>query len=692
MKTFLNQFAGVTALFVLLMLGAESALSAADGPRSGRPNVIIIYSDDHGYTDLGLFGIDSSVDTPNMDRLARDGALMSNGYCSAPQCRPSRCGLMAGRIQNEFGFGYNHANPGEGKGNMPRTYPAGTDMAGQPLLTIADRMKALGYVTGFSGKWHCGTNDDKDGKYDPRGRGFDEYLVGLGIPAFANIDLDGKKTEHRRIDTWPGGINNRVILQGKYAETFIERNKDKKFFLYFPIFGPHLPRIDLDDPYYKKFPKVDYPHYNDEQDDIRRQGLALLKAMDDSIGGVVRKLRDLGLEENTLIFFAGDNGAPTKLRTGRGTPDVNGWNGSCNVPMRGNKGNLLEGGIRVPMFAYWKGTIPAGQLLDEMVTTLDFTATTLSAGGGDLPPEFDGVNILPRLTGKASSIPRTQPMFWDFYESQAVRMGDWKLFRNASGDRLFNIANDPSELTNVIRQYPERARELAAELDEWASTLRPDSTAALEWDDSHWSYALSGAPPNVKADPRYLIPYDNPLPQPYPAPIAGPPLPHGKGAPGEKPKEKSKVRPRVRSKEKSSEESAEKSLGKPSEVVDGWAGSGACALFRKEGQLVVKCSGDRAFFRVLKLEPLEGGPFTLKCRMKSNALRRLSLFYNKPSRDRLVNLRLKLDDSFHEYEAEIRAEALEDLRFNPAKAEGMIEVDWLRILDNTGKTVQSWEF
>ncbi len=225
-------------------------------------------------------------------------------------------------------------------------------------------------------------------------------------------------------------------------------------------------------------------------------------------------------------------GAPTKLRTGRGTPDVNGWNGSNNVPMRGNKGNLLEGGIRVPMFAYWKGTIPSGQVIDEMVTTLDFTATTLAAGGGDLPPEFDGVNILPRLTGKASAITRTQPMFWDFYESQAVRMGDWKLFRNASGDRLFKIADDPSELANVIHQYPEQAAQLAKELDNWVSTLRPDSTAALKWDDSHWSYALSGAPTGVKPDPRYLVPYDNPKPTPYPTRITGRPVPNRKTSDG----------------------------------------------------------------------------------------------------------------------------------------------------------------
>jgi hypothetical protein len=197
--------------------------------------------------------------------------------------------------------------------------------------------------------------------------------------------------------------------------------------------------------------------------------------------------------------------------------------------MRGNKGNLLEGGIRVPMFASWKGTILPGQVIDEMVTTLDFTATTLAAGGGDLPPEFDGVDILPRLTGQTPKIARTQPMFWDFYFAQAVRKGDWKLWRTASGEHLFNIATDPSELANLARQYPERTAELSKELDAWVSTLRPDAVAQLK-EDSSWANALTGAPAGVKPDPRYRVPYDHPLPTPYPAPMTGVPVPHENGA------------------------------------------------------------------------------------------------------------------------------------------------------------------
>ena len=176
-----------------------------------------------------------------------------------------------------------------------------------------------------------------------------------------------------------------------------------------------------------------YPHYNDVQDDHRRQGLALLKAMDDAVGGLVAKLRELNLEEKTLILFAGDNGAPGRFDTGA----IGSWNGSNNVPMRGPKGTLHEGGIRVPMFAYWKGRISPGQVIEEMVTTLDFTATSLAVVGGRIPPEFDGVNLMPRLTGDVPQIQREQPMYWDFYSGQAIRMGDWKLWRNADTTVLF---------------------------------------------------------------------------------------------------------------------------------------------------------------------------------------------------------------------------------------------------------------
>ena len=484
-----------------------------------KPNVIIIYSDDHGYTDLGLHGIDGNVDTPNMDALAKAGALMRAGYSSAPQCRPSRCGLMAGRIQNEFGFADNKMDAGAGMGNLPRVYPERTDMAGKPLLTIADRMKALGYVTGFSGKWHCGPNDDPNKKYDPRSRGFDEYWVGAMTAGSTNLDLKGNLVPHQKKSTWPKELQNRVILQGKFAEAFVTRNKTKPFFLYFPIYGPHVPMIRKSDPYYQDFPKQTYPHYNEAQNDIRRQGLALLKAMDDAVGGLVQTLRKNGIEENTLILFAGDNGAPGKQT--HNSP-IGSWNGSNNVPMRGMKGWLHEGGIRVPMFAYWKGKIQPGQVIDEMVTTLDFTATTVCLGGGEIPREFDGIDLMPRLAGAATELSRSQPMYWDFYTGQAIREGDWKLWRKDETTVLFNIAQDPAELTNLAHQKPELVKTLTEKLDKWVNSLPATARYDPEKRGKNMVSALGGAPADVKPDPRYLIPYENPVATPYPAAVVTP--------------------------------------------------------------------------------------------------------------------------------------------------------------------------
>ena len=496
-----------------------------------RPNVIIIYSDDHGYTDLGVHGIDSHVETPNMDALARGGALMKAGYSSAPQCRPSRCGLLAGRIQNEFGFSNNKCDAGAGVGTLPRVYPPGTDMEGKPLLTIADRMKKLGYVTGFSGKWHCGPNNDRNAKFDPRGRGFDDYWVGAMTKGVANLDLKGNSVPHQEM-SFPD--QNRVILQGKFAEAFVKKNNQRPFFLYFPIYGPHVPMISRNDAYYKQFAQHDYPQYDDAQDEHRRRGLALIKAMDDAVGSLMKTLRQFNLEENTLILFAGDNGAPGKFDTAA----IGSWNGSNNVPMRGPKGTLHEGGVRVPMFASWKGTIIPGLVIEEMVTTLDFTATSLSLGGGEVPAEFDGVNLLPRLTGDQRVIERKQPMYWDFYSGQAIRDGDWKLWRDAKTTVLFNIASDPAELTNLAWQQPERTQQLVKKLDKWTSSLLPSATYDPEGRGKTMQPHFAGAPDGIKPDPRYRIPHDTPIAAPYPAAVASPSAPKPESWQIEQPKHK----------------------------------------------------------------------------------------------------------------------------------------------------------
>jgi len=492
-----------------------------------KPNVILIYTDDYGYTDLGVLGIDKHVDTPIMDKLAREGALMTAGYSSAPQCVPSRAGLMVGRVQNEFAFPHNQSDAGNGMGRLPRTYPKGSDMAGKPVLTIADRMKELGYLTGFSGKWHLGSSTPSNPKHEPHARGFDYYWTGTMESGSTNLTLDGMPADHQRRKGLPDGVANRVILQGKYGESFIDfsQDGDKPFFLYLPLFGPHVPLIKKSDPYYKKFPKLDYPHYDDWRDDRRRMGLALIKSIDDAVGGVMVKLREHGLEENTMVLFASDNGAPSKMGIDDsglpgGPPGTRGavWNGSNNVPMRGEKGSLFEGGIRVPIFAYWKDKIIPGTVIEEMVTTLDLTATTLKAGGGTIPHEFDGVDLLPRLTGEVAKIERPKPMFWEFWQTQVVRIGDWKLWRSSEQEMLFDLAKDPYELTNRIQSDAKVAERLRKKLDQWSSSLprlnKPDRDA-----NEVFAWPLAGAPKGTKPDPRYLLPYADPKPSPYPAPI-----------------------------------------------------------------------------------------------------------------------------------------------------------------------------
>ncbi|MCH2209522.1 MAG: sulfatase-like hydrolase/transferase, partial [Lentisphaerales bacterium] len=224
-----------------------------------KPNVIIIYSDDHGYTDLGVQGIDLNVKTPNMDLLAQNGVRFTDGYCTAPQCVPSRGGLMAGRYQNRFGL---RGNGGGSEGGLPVTEPC-----------VAERFQEHGYRTGMIGKWHLGGGDRA-----PKNRGFDNYWDGALYTVERNFNLDAEELATSETVELPA-LPNRCIAQGKAAEAFVELNKDEPFFLYFAVYGPHNPLIDKEDPYFLNFPEVDYPHLNDEQDVVRRQGLALIHAV-----------------------------------------------------------------------------------------------------------------------------------------------------------------------------------------------------------------------------------------------------------------------------------------------------------------------------------------------------------------------------------------------------------------------------
>ncbi|QHI68489.1 sulfatase-like hydrolase/transferase [Tichowtungia aerotolerans] len=471
------------------------------------PNVIVILTDDHGYTDLGVHGIDANVDTPAMDTLVANGALMTSGYASAPQCAPSRAGLLTGQYQNRFGFRTNN--------DMPLTLDATLN---------AERLRDSGYATGFVGKWHVGLSDVEyprpDSAYEPSQRGFTDYWTGKRSPYTVNYDLAGTSVSNQVV----ADARNRITVQGEAAEAFIGRHADEPFCLHLALFGPHIPRIDTNDVYYTAFPELDYPNYSSDLDDVRRQGLAMIKAIDDAVDGVMQKLRDLGIEEDTLVLFASDNGSNPKFwETVPGTETLDSWTGSENIPRRGEKGSLWEGGINVPMWVYWKGTIPGGQVVDDPVITLDFAATALKLASGSIPPEYDGVDLLPRLSGMTGSVERVEPLFWDYGDDGegelAIRKGDWKMRRSGAGDYLFNLAVDPNEQTNLVFQCLEKQAELEVDLMAWQATLPPDGRAFMGDAGGDMVY-INGAPEGTPVDARYLSPL-----QAYPSAIVSPGAP-----------------------------------------------------------------------------------------------------------------------------------------------------------------------
>jgi arylsulfatase A-like enzyme len=412
--------------------------SCATAPAKRPPNILLIVSDDLGYADLGVQGC-KDIPTPNIDSLARNGVRFTSGYVSCPVCSPTRAGLMTGRYQQRFGH---ELNPGPAQSAAPNF--------GLPLeeTTLADRLKKLGYVTGAFGKWHLGYKP----AFHPMKRGFDEFYGFLG-GAHSYID--------NRDDANPVQDGGKPVAKVTYttdmfaaaAADFISRNKDKPFFVYLPFNAVHTPL---------QAKEQDLNRFESIPSDPRRTLAAMLFSMDAAVGRVLGRLRELKLEEETLIFFISDNGGPTV------------GNGSRNNPLRGLKGQVYEGGIRVPFLIQWRSHLPAGKVDDRPVIALDILPTAVAAAGGGISAEWklDGVNLLPYLTGDQKGTPH-ENLFWRLGEQHAVRQGDWKLLVPPHGSKpeLYNLAKDIGEVRNVADQEPEKLQALQKAYDEWGAQL-----------------------------------------------------------------------------------------------------------------------------------------------------------------------------------------------------------------------------
>lgn len=405
-----------------------------------QPNVLIFYIDDMGWAQPGCYG-GKLAPTPNMDALAAGGVRFTDGYSSGCVCSPGRVGLLTGRYQQRTGH---DSNP---------------TRAGRELLlsetTMAQRMKALGYTTGIVGKWHLG---DTAPEFMPAARGFD-FAVGT----VGNLGEGNGPSFYRGkelLKDLPGApITSPVFARESVA--FLEANKTQPWFLYLSFNAVHSPHV-ASPAWLEKFKHLDK----------RAQSYAALAAeADDAIGTVMTKLRELKLEENTLIFLISDNGGAAPQAEMGG--------------LRGRKWFVWEGGVRVSWIAAWKGHIPAGRVSHEPVIQLDVLPTALAAAGAEVKPEWqlDGVNLLPLLEGRNEHLaPRA--LYFRFGVQYAVREGDWKLVK-ASKDMtpmLVNLASDLGEQTDLTAQQPEKAKALQARFDAWNATMQPP-----RWEDQRWN-------------------------------------------------------------------------------------------------------------------------------------------------------------------------------------------------------------
>ncbi|MBL8799199.1 MAG: sulfatase-like hydrolase/transferase [Planctomycetia bacterium] len=457
-------------LVVGLAVGCGSVARGADAAR--RPNIVVICVDDLGYGELGCYG-GQDVPTPRLDALARAGTRFTQGYVTAPLCAPSRAGLLTGRYQTRFGYEFNPVG-------VRNVDPAIGLPAGEK--TLAERLRDAGYSTGLIGKWHLGGT----AAFHPQRRGFDEFFGFLHEGHYyVPTPWTGVTTWLRRAALPDGGKGRWTSADGKLvysthlgyrepdydtdnpllrssqpvderqhltdaltreAESFIARHQERPFLLYLAYNAVHSP-MQAADRYLERCKHIEDVH--------RRIFAAMLAQLDDSVGAVLDTLRTCGLDERTLVIFLSDNGGPTRELT------------SSNRPLRGEKGDLWEGGIRVPFLMRWKGRLPAERTDDRPVSALDVFATALAAAGVPLAKDqapLDGVNLLPFLQGPGM---REQPhdrLYWRLGGKAALRQGDWKIVRAGpkadAGWQLYNLAGDSAEARDLAAQEAERLQQL----------------------------------------------------------------------------------------------------------------------------------------------------------------------------------------------------------------------------------------
>jgi len=425
------------------------SLFASESTR--RPNIIFILADDLGWAELGCYG-NTFNETPNLDKLAKEGMRFTDAYAAAPVCSPYRAALVTGQYPARVGI-TDYLRPND-KNHLSTQY-----------ITIAEALKNTGYATGIIGKWHLtGYANHGAKEFPPAMHGFDEIIVsenrGIGGGSYFHPYHFNREIQKRL----PGKeyLVDRCNLE---AVEYIERHKDGPFFLYLSHYAVHTklngkPKLVVEfekKPDAGKGPKAsrNNPHL-----------AAQLKSIDEGLGMIVKKLDELGLSDDTVLVFAGDNGGEGRV--------------TSNAPLRAGKSTLYEGGIRVPLIVRYTKTVPAGTVCRMPTSNIDFYPMLCQLAGArpDSKQHVDGVSLLPLLKNPQAPLrrdelywhyPLDKPHFLGGHSSGAIRKGDWKLIEYFDADRkeLYNLKDDISEKNNLAGKNPEKLAELQGLLKAW---------------------------------------------------------------------------------------------------------------------------------------------------------------------------------------------------------------------------------
>jgi arylsulfatase A-like enzyme len=445
-------------LFIVIAVSAQAQINH---DKSKKPNIIYILADDLGYGDLSCYG-QTKFSTPNIDKLAKEGLLFSQHYSGSTVCAPSRSSLMTGQ----------HTGYTPIRGNKQIELP-------KESFTIAELLKQNGYTTGGFGKWGLGTAKNEGSALQ---QGFDTFFgyYDQGLAHHYYPDFlwdDDEKVILNENSGLKKGLYAPTIIHQK-ALSFIDKNKDNPFFLYYPTIIPHA-ELFAPEEYMQKFKGKFDPEKafkgTDEGDSYKKGSygsqeychaafVAMITLLDDQVGEIVQKVKDLGLEENTIFLFTSDNG-PHK--EGGAAPIYFNSNGN----LKGHKRDLFEGGIRVPMIVKWKGKIKEGSKTDLISAFWDIMPTISQLLKSKASINSNGISFLPTLLGEKNQAEH-ESLYWEFHElggRQALRKQDWKLIKydvsNNGKYQLYNLKNDLEEENDLANKYPDKVIELAAILE-----------------------------------------------------------------------------------------------------------------------------------------------------------------------------------------------------------------------------------